>query len=71
VKEEELKTFKPQKPIWSQGSEYPVTPKAKVKTASKAPVSHVNSRGFLNPPVKYTRQRWRRIANRTELDAHR
>ena len=41
-----------QYPTWSQGSEYPVTPKDTVVTANVTPVTQVNSLGFLNPPVR-------------------
>ena len=36
----------------------PVTPKEIVQTDRPTPVSQVNSRGFVNPPVRYTRYTW-------------
>merc|ERR1712216_121512 len=48
---------------WSHGSEYPVTPKDTVITERITPVTHVSSRGFLNPPVKYTRNTCKIIIN--------
>ena len=41
--------------IWSHGNEYPVTPNDSDKKDNMTPDIQINSRGFFNPPVMYTR----------------
>jgi hypothetical protein len=62
--------FDAQKPSWSQGREYPVTPKLTEVTERSTPETQMSSLGLEKPPVRNTLEMCKRIAKTMREDDH-